>query len=103
MLILFHDPRIYNQVVLAAKKRGGTAAQYLLLSGHTLDGQVRLGSFALAHRREFSNYVLSANPDGFYSDDTGLRMLLSSGIGSELIPFRLGTRPTAYIITLKSV
>ncbi len=103
MLVLFHDPRVYNLAVLAAKRRGGAAAQYLFLSGHALNGQVRLGSFALAHPQEFRNYVLRANPDGFFSDENGHRMLLSSGVGSELIPFRLGTRPTAYVITLKSV
>lgn len=102
MLILFHDPKMYRQVALAASRRSKNAREYLLLSGHTLGGQLRLGKFFLLHRDLNRLYTQHADENGLYADDTGLRMLVSPGVGSQLFPFRLGTRPSAYIITLKA-
>ena len=91
-LVMFHDPRIYNTAVLEAKKQKGA---YLFLSGHTLDGQIKLGGRALLYPD-----ISAAYPSGVYSDESGLAMLVSSGAGSEGFPFRLGTRARAYLITL---
>lgn len=104
MLILFHDPAMYRQVALAAAERSANPWEYLLLSGHTLGGQVRLGKFFLLHRalNQFFTDPESTDENGLYSDASLPRMLVSEGVGSQLFPFRLGTRPTAYIITLKA-
>ena len=106
MIVLSHDPDVYKQVALAAAGRSALPGEYVLLAGHGLGGQVRIGEIYLAHADTNARYLKEMNgkngetADGIYRDDSGLKMLLGQGIGSELVSFRLGTRPTAYYIQL---
>ena len=101
MIVLSHDPGVYKQVSLAASHRSHNPQEYILLAGHGLGGQVRVGSRYLAHPDKNEKFLNSEDfSGGVYKDGTGLRMLPGQGIGSELFPFRLGTRPTAYYIQL---
>ena len=101
MIVLSHDPGVYKQVSLAASHRSHNPQEYILLAGHGLGGQVRVGSRYLAHPDTNEKFLNSEDfSGGVYKDGTGLRMLPGQGIGSELFPFRLGTRPTAYYIQL---
>lgn len=101
MVVLFHDPSGYKTAALKASERSSDADSYLFLSAHLLGGQTRIGNW-FAHyndlNREFS---ANSNAYGLYSDGSQIRMLISKGIGCEGLPLRIGTAPTAYLITLK--
>ena len=101
MLFLFHDPAIYKTAALKASERNSEADSYLFLSGHALGGQVKIGSFCLRYPEYNRDFGAKANEYGLYADGSGIRMLLSEGIGTEGLPIRLGTRPSAYLITLR--
>ena len=102
MIIMFHDPSLYGKAALRASERSPEAGSYLLLSAHTLGGQVRIGNM-FAYQSDLNRrYTLAADSNGIYSDGSNIKMLISSGIGSELIPFRIGTTPKAYLITLRA-
>lgn len=95
VIVISHDPRMYNTVPLNIGAYGGKT---LILSGHGLNGQVRL----FGHSLLYGDINRAYPGDGVYRDESGIPMLVSAGVGSEGLPFRFGTRPTAYLITLEA-
>lgn len=93
VLVISHDPRIYNS---ATMKAGSLNRKTLILSAHGLDGQISLFGQKLLYSEINRTY-----PAGFYKNDSGIPMFISAGIGMEGFPLRLGTEPTAYLITLE--
>ena len=71
----------------------------LVLTGHTHGGQISL---------PFIGGVIAPNQGLFPKYDNGLfkdkntNMIVSSGIGNSLLPFRINNRPELVIVTLKS-
>lgn len=71
----------------------------LILTGHTHGGQISL---------PFIGGVIAPNQGLFPKYDNGLfkdkntNMIVSSGIGNSLLPFRINNRPELVIVTLKS-
>lgn len=81
-LILAHCPATRDSLRLPA----GLAAD-ALLAGHTHGGQVALGGVCLVTPPGSGRYVA-----GWY-DDAVLPMFVSRGIGTSLVPVRIGARP----------
>ena len=100
MIVLFHNPSLYKTAALKASERSSDAESYLFLSGHLLGGQIRIGKEFALYGDLNREYTLNSI-NKLYCDESKTKMLLSQGIGSEGLPFRIGTTPTAYLITLK--
>ena len=66
----------------------------LALAGHTLGGQVTAGGLHLVHGDVIR--------DNEYGKALDLNYLISDGIGTEFLPLRVGTRPTAYLLEIIS-
>ena len=101
MIVLFHDPSAYKTAALKASERSSDADSYLFLSAHLLGGQLRIGNRFAKYDELNREYATNSNRYGLYADDSQIRMLISRGIGCEDLPLRIGTAPTAYLITLK--
>ena len=86
-----HDPAAIPAVMAGSSSTPGVSCA-LILTGHTHMGQIRL----------FSRTLLpmgSARPEGL-EVLSGTAVVYSSGLGCEKLPFRLGTRPEAVLVTL---
>ena len=101
MIVMFHDPSLYSTATLATSKRSGGPQSYLLLSAHALGGQIHIGDYFAFYADINRDYTAKADQNGLFADGTRIKMLLSRGIGTEGLPLRYGTAPTAYLITLK--
>ena len=102
MIVMFHNPASYGAAALRASERSSDADSYLFLSAHLLGGQMRIGDTFFRYGDLNDSYTLRADEHGLYSQGSKtIKMLLSSGIGCEGLPFRLGSKPAAYMITLK--
>lgn len=66
----------------------------LCLSGHTHGGQIRIGGWA-PHRPVGSGRFVA----GFY-DVPGCRLFVSIGVGTSVLPLRLGARPEFVVFDL---
>ena len=93
VIAVTHDPNGYRNISI--KQKNGLFLADLVLSGHTLGGQISVGGFSLFHAQTDKEY-----PVGTSSYIRGVPLIVSSGIGCEYIPLRIGTRPTAHLITL---
>lgn len=91
VIAIAHDPRTYH--LISVKTTGGHPCADLVLTGHTLGGQIRLFGRNFRYADLPEQYM-----QGSYRFSSP--MLISSGIGWELLPVRLGTRPEALLITL---
>ncbi|MBQ3669736.1 MAG: hypothetical protein II920_10985 [Clostridia bacterium] len=100
MIIMFHDPRLYGSAALRASERNSEPGSYLMLSGHLLEGQIRIGGLHLYEDALCEQFPTDKN--GVYSDGSGMKMLIGSGIGAKTLPVRIGTAPKAYLITLRA-
>lgn len=80
-LLLSHCPGLRDEAVPAMD---GFSA---MISGHTHGGQVRIGGWSPVTPPGSGDYV-----SGHYRGD-GVDLLVSRGIGTSLIPIRLGSRP----------
>lgn len=69
----------------------------LALCGHTHGGQVALFGYAPKPSSELGNRYRS----GWYHEK-GTDILVSNGVGTSLLPVRLGARPQFHLITLQS-
>ncbi|WP_449620194.1 metallophosphoesterase [Robertmurraya sp. Marseille-Q9965] len=81
-ILVSHDPRIVNRLT----KEEGIS---LVLSGHTHGGQIRIfgiGPYEIGKLKKYPQTTL----------------LVSNGYGTTSIPLRLGAKPEAHVITLKS-
>jgi uncharacterized protein len=81
-VLISHDPRIVDKIEKENNIR-------FVLSGHTHGGQIRLFGFGLYEK-------------GSISIQNGMYVLVSNGYGTTGIPFRLGARAEAHLITLKT-
>lgn len=99
VLVLAHNPDASKQIC-TVKDANGNAEADLIFCGHTLGGQVNvfgkcLMSAAGAYQGDF--------PAGLYDENDKkslVKMLVSSGVGTDWLPFRLGSRAQVYMVTL---
>lgn len=95
VLVLAHNPLAYTRIRMAEGKGGGTWAD-LVLSGHTLGGQIRLFGRTL---RPFTEEESRRVAGWYYSDD--LPTLVSQGLGCRDVKLRLGTSSEVWFLTLR--
>jgi len=69
----------------------------LALCGHTHGGQVAIFGHAIKSSSLYGNRYRT----GWYREN-GVDILVSSGVGTSMLPIRLGTRPQIHLLTLKS-
>ncbi|MBR4359639.1 MAG: metallophosphoesterase [Clostridia bacterium] len=69
----------------------------LALCGHTHGGQVALFGHALHSSSQYGDRYLS----GWYREN-GTDILVSNGVGTSMLPVRLGARPQIHLLTLRS-
>ena len=95
VIALAHNPRSYTRIRMSEAQNGGAWAD-LVLSGHTLGGQIKLFGRTL---RQFSEEEARRIGGWYYGDD--LPMLVSQGLGCRGAKLRLGTRSEVWMITLR--
>lgn len=95
VVALAHNPSAYIGVRVAEAKGGGAWAD-MVLSGHTLGGQIRIGDRTLLSYTEEEARCISG---WYYGDD--LPMLVSQGYACRGANLRLGTRSEVWLITLR--
>lgn len=95
VIVLAHNPLSYTRIRMAEAQDGGAWAD-LVLSGHTLGGQIKLFNRTL---RQFSEEEARRIGGWYYGDD--LPVLVSQGLGCRGSKLRLGTRSEVWIITLR--
>ena len=95
VIALAHNPLSYTRIRTAEAKNGGAWAD-LVLSGHTLGGQIKLFGRTLRQLGEEESRRIGG---WYYGDD--LPVLVSQGVGCRGAKLRLGTRSEVWIITLR--
>lgn len=95
VIALAHNPSAYIGVRVA-EARGGGAWADLVLSGHTLGGQIKIGNRTIRTMPEEEARCISG---WYYEND--LPMLVSSGLGCKTMKLRLGTQSEVWLITLR--
>lgn len=91
-LFVSHDPRYLRDISLL-KRWDGKPLTDMALSAHTLGGQVNIAGVHLLYGDVTESYESSMALD--------VNTLISEGIGTEYLPVRIGTKPTAYLIMLQ--
>lgn len=95
VIVLAHNPLAYTRIRMAEAQGGGAWAD-LVLSGHTLGGQIKLFGRTL---RPFSEGEKRRIAGWYYGDD--LPALVSQGLGCRGAKLRLGTRSEVWFLTLR--
>jgi len=95
VIALAHNPSAYIGVRVAEAKGGGAWAD-MVLSGHTLGGQIKIGSRTLLNYTDEEARCISG---WYYGDD--LPMLVNQGYACRGAKLRLGTRSEVWLITLR--
>ena len=95
VIAIAHNPASYVDIRVN-EARGGGAWADLVLSGHTLGGQLKLFGRTL---RSYPDEVARCIGGWYYVDD--LPMLVSEGVGCEGAMLRLGTQSEAWLLTLR--
>lgn len=95
VIALAHNPSAYIGVRVA-EARGGGAWADMVLAGHTLGGQIRIGNRTIRTMPEEEARCIAG---WYYEDD--LPMLVSQGLGCKAAKLRLGTRSEVWHITLR--
>ena len=95
VIALAHNPAAYVNIRVNEARDGGAWAD-LVLSGHTMGGQIKLLGRTL---RAYPDEVRRCIGGWYYIDD--LPMLVSSGVGCEGPALRLGTQSEAWLLTLR--
>lgn len=90
-----HNPAAYRDIRVQEAEGGGPWAD-LVLSGHTLGGQINIFGRTLKSFTEEEKAVMAG---WFYPND--LPLLVSQGLGCDGIGLRLGSRSEVHLITLK--
>lgn len=90
-LFLSHSPDVLPQVFNDAKFRPG-----LCLCGHTHGGQIALFGRSLHSSSLYGDRYRSG-----WLNENGVDILVSNGVGTSLLPVRLGARPQVHCITLR--
>ncbi len=75
----------------------GSPFYQLALCGHTHGGQVAIFGYAPKTSSDYGNRYRS----GWYREN-GVDILVSNGVGTSMLPVRLGVRPQFHLITLCS-
>jgi len=88
-----HSPDILPETY---QMTGGPFYQ-LALCGHTHGGQVSLFGRAIKSSSNYGNRYLSG-----WKQENGVDIMISNGVGTSVLPVRLGARPQIHLITLKS-
>jgi predicted MPP superfamily phosphohydrolase len=91
-ILVQHSPGFFDQPAVRDRMRSQRYA--LCLSGHTHGGQVALGSWAPWRPAGSGRYTA-----GFY-DVPGCRLYVSRGLGTSILPIRLGARPEIAVFEL---
>ncbi|MDO5022216.1 MAG: hypothetical protein Q4E07_02610, partial [Eubacteriales bacterium] len=87
-----HSPDILPEVLQKNRK-----AFDLALCGHTHGGQIALFGKALHSSSEYKNRYLSG-----WKEEKKHRFFITNGVGTSLIPVRIGARPQMHAIILVS-
>ena len=95
VVVLAHNPAAYVNIRVNEARNGGAWAD-LVLSGHTLGGQIKIFNRSL---REFTPEEARCMGGWYYVDD--LPMLVSTGVGCEGPMLRLGTQSETWLLTLR--
>lgn len=95
VLVLAHNPVAYTRIRMAEAQGGGAWAD-LVLSGHTLGGQIQLFGRTLRSFREEEARRVSG---WYYADD--LPTLVCQGLGCRDVQLRLGTQSEVWLLTLR--
>jgi len=95
VIALAHNPSAYVGIRVA-EARGGGAWADLVLSGHTLGGQMKIGSRTLYTLPEQEARCIGG---WYYEND--LPMLVSEGLGCRAAKLRLGTESQVWLLTLR--
>ncbi len=69
----------------------------LALCGHTHGGQIALGGHAIKSSSIYGDRYLSG-----WKHEQGADILISNGVGTSLLPVRLGARPQIHLLTMKT-
>jgi len=94
VILMSHNPDALPSVISQPSADEKPWAD-LVLSGHTHGGQVALFGWGLFANSIYGNRYFS----GWY-EDGGSMLLVSNGVGSYMLPLRLGAPPQAHLITL---
>ena len=95
VLAVAHNPAAISAVMTAEAGDSGVWCD-LILSGHTHGGQMILGKHSmLTLSPQETRY-----PAG-WSKDSGVFILVSQGVGCEIVDLRLGTEAQVHLITLR--
>ncbi|MBR3928199.1 MAG: hypothetical protein IKJ65_04260 [Clostridia bacterium] len=92
VIAVSHNPDAYPLITSVMDFEGNAIAD-LALSGHAMGPQIRLFGLDV-----FKGYTGQYNT-GVYSE-AGAHLIVSSGVGTEWIPIRYGSRAEAHMITL---
>ena len=93
VILLSHNPDALPSVI--AEPAGGALWADLTLTGHTHGGQAAAFGWS-----PFTNSIYGMRYLSGWYEDSGALMLVSNGIGTTGLPFRLGAPPRAHVITL---
>lgn len=95
VVVAAHNPASITGILTAEAQDSGTWSD-VILTGHTHGGQA-----VLAGRSLFKISSAEGRYGVGWSKESGVHVLVSEGLGCETLNFRLGTRSTAHLITLK--
>lgn len=93
-IVLTHNSLAYTRIRTSEAQGGGAWAD-MVLSGHTLGGQIKIFGRTF---QNFSEEEARRMAGWYYGDD--LPVLVSQGIGCKGARLRLGTRNEVWLITL---
>lgn len=94
VIALAHNPSAYVGIRVA-EARGGGAWADMVLSGHTLGGQIQIAGRTL---RTYSEEEARCIGGWYYTDD--LPMLVSGGLGCQGAKLRMGSESEVWMLTL---
>lgn len=92
VIAVSHNPDAYPLVTSVMDFEGNAIAD-LVLSGHSMGPQIRL--LGLNVLKGYSGQY----PSGIY-EEAGSNLIVSSGVGTEWLPLRYGSRSQVHLITL---
>ncbi len=95
VIFLCHNPEIIPLAMSATGSDGRTGWYDIGLFGHTHGGQIALGTLHLADEVE-TRYRYG------WVTESRVRMLVSGGIGTSVLPIRFLRAPTIHLLTLLS-
>ena len=94
-IVLCHNPDSLPQLFTVDAQGGGGWID-LALAGHTRGGQIRIGSLALMNDSAYGLKHITG-----WQAQIGAYALTSNGLGTHLLPLRLGAPAQVHVITLK--